>query len=297
MPKVSVIIPVFNREAMLLRAASSVLNQSYNDFELIIVNDGSKESLNEAKSEINKDNRVIWIDHESNFGVARARNTALNVAKGEWIALLDSDDAWHKNKLEKQLNYHSENPKYLFSQTLEDWYRDGVKVNKMNKHAQPIGNAFLNSLKLCCISSSSVLVNKRIYDEIGIYDTNLEVCEDYDFWIRATSKFEIGLVDEILVDKFGGHPDQLSKLKPAMDRYRVYAILKLLLMDNLSEENFKLALDELKYKSNVLYLGAKKRNNELKDLYYELANINSDANFSEYKNLILKKSIFSLSTS
>lgn len=270
MKKVSVIIPVYNRKEMLDRAVKSVLSQTYKNFELIIVNDASNESLEELKNEFTADKRVIWIDHQENLGVAEARNSALKLVSGEYVALLDSDDEWLHNKLEVHLNYHNENPKFKFSQTLEDWYRNDKKVNKMKKHFQPLGDAFAKSLNLCCISSSSVILEKKLYDEIGHYDTKLSVCEDYDFWIRLTNKYEIGLVSEILVNKFGGHEDQLSKAKVAMDRFRLYSLLKLFITNNLEDKNRTLLIEEIKNKSNILSIGAKKRENNAYLLYEDI---------------------------
>ncbi len=266
MPKVSVIIPCFNRPKMLKRAVCSVLSQSYKNFELILVNDGSTIDLSAIFSLVKDSGHQVF--HTENKGVAHARNTALKMAKGEWIALLDSDDEWLESKLEKQLKFHAKNPKLKISQTLENWYRDGKFVNKKKAHSQPEGDAFSKSLQLCCISSSSVILKREIYENLANYDENLIVCEDYEFWLRVTAKYSLGLVSDILVNKYGGHEDQLSKKYKAMDRFRVYSIIKNL---NFFESNKKKqAFEELKRKVNILLLGAKKHNPDLVSFYEDL---------------------------
>ena len=239
-----------------MRAVNSVLSQSFRGYELIVIDDGSTESLEEVEETVLEAGHTFI--KKENGGVASARNLGLRISQGDWIALLDSDDLWHPNKLEVQLQYHKDNPEYLFSQTEERWFRNNKFVNKKKKHRQPVGDAFERSLKLCCISSSSVIVRRELFDQFGLYDERLLVCEDYDFWIHVTSQYEIGLVPEILVDKYGGHSDQLSTSQPAMDRFRLFALLKLL-SSSLTESQREQVVNEIIFKSEILYSGARKR--------------------------------------
>ena len=256
-PLISVIIPAYDRPKQLEEAVRSVLAQSYQTFELIVVDDGSTLDLSPVEEMVMS--RGHYFVRKEHKGVAAARNTGLSLAKGEWIALLDSDDRWLPDKLKAQVCYHLENPQYLLSQTLESWYRNGKRVNKGEAHQQPLGDAFERSLRLVCISSSSVMMHRDLLPSLRPYNEKLPVCEDYDLWIRITCRHELGLVPRVLVEKFGGHGDQLSKSEKAMDRFRVYALLKLLNDNQLSQQQRQLVWKELRYKVNILHQGAAKR--------------------------------------
>ena len=190
-----------------------------------------------------------------NKGVSRARNMGIKLSKSEWLSFLDSDDEWHPTKLEKQINFVKKNFKY------EIWYRNGVYLNQLKKHEKQGGNIFENCLKLCCISPSSVMVNKIIFKNYGLFDESFKVCEDYEMWLRVSSKEEGGFLKEKLVVKHGGHLDQLSKKYWGMDRFRVYAIEKNLVKNNFSKNHNKLAIFYLLKKLQVILNGARKRNN------------------------------------
>ncbi|MCB0336772.1 MAG: glycosyltransferase [Bdellovibrionales bacterium] len=254
---VSVIIPVYNRLEMLRKAVESVLSQSFNDMELIVVDDGSLIDLTEIQERVQEQGHCfLRTEHR---GVAAARNTALKMAQGEWIALLDSDDLWYPEKLERQLAFHERHPELKLSQTLERWYRNDSLVNKQRKHEQPEGEVFRDVCERCCVSSSSVILHHTVFNDCGIYDTQFPVCEDYEFWLRVASRYQIGLVPETLVEKYGGHEDQLSKAIPAMDRFRVLALLKMLIEENLQAEQVEIAREALRKKVEILKIGAQKK--------------------------------------
>lgn len=266
---ISVVIPVHNRLEMAQRAVSSVLAQDYADYELIVVDDGSTHDLTELQSLVlSADHKYIQTKHR---GVAAARNRALQESSGEWICLLDSDDLWLPEKLAQQVAYHKSHPEFLISQTLERWFRNEKLVNKKDSHAQPVGNGFTRSLELCCISSSSVMFHRKVLEETGFYDEVLPACEDYDFWVRVTANFEIGLVPEVLVEKFGGHPDQLSKRFPVMDRFRLYSLLKFILNSrSFSGDLVQAAVNEALRKVRILLVGAKKHQNPDLEIYKQI---------------------------
>ena len=197
---------------------------------------------------------------EKKRGVSAARNKGILESKSKWIAFLDSDDTWKPTKLEKQMEYSLLNQdKYRIIHTDETWYRNKKFLNQLKKHKKSGGNIFKNSLQLCCISPSSVLLKKQIFDDYGLFDENLEVCEDYDMWIRITSKEEVGFLDSPLVLKYGGHGDQLSKKFWGMDRFRIYSLEKLLKNKKLSRSKYELALTELILKLKILMNGSMKR--------------------------------------
>jgi GT2 family glycosyltransferase len=138
----------------------------------------------------------------------------------------------------------------------------------MKKHQKYGGWIFEKCLPLCIISASSILMEREVFDALGGFDESLPVCEDYDLWLRMALKYPIGYLDEKLIIKRGGHPDQLSRKYWGMDRFRVRAISKLLRF-NLTAEQRKLASEELRKKYQVLLSGSWKRRKYLRWLYYK----------------------------
>ena len=180
--KISVVIPVHNRPDLLQRAVSSVSRQSFAPFEILVVDDGSSPAIG-ILNDLNSI-RVRILRHEQNQGVSAARNLGIQEAEGEWIALLDSDDEWMEDKLQKQV-HHIEQHKGLHAvHTGEKWIRNGNEVIPpayLNKSPE---NLWERSLQHCLICPSSVLLHKSILEAIGLFDENLAVCEDYEFWLR-----------------------------------------------------------------------------------------------------------------
>ena len=249
--KISVVIPTFNRALLLKRAIYSVLSQSIFIDEIIVVDDGSND---ETKNIIEKHN-VKYI-YQSNSGVSCARNRGINCARNDWIAFLDSDDIWHKDKISIQTEFHTNNKNILISHTDETWFYDGKVKNKKNIHKKPFGDCFLDNISFCKIAPSSVLIHKSIFEDVGYFDEKLLVCEDYDMWLRITSNYELGYVNKELVDKHSGHENQLSFSTFGLDRFRIYALLKHI--DSTEHIPIK---DEIIKKCNILLKGAKKFNN------------------------------------
>lgn len=254
---ISVIIPAFNRPAMLERAVRSVLEQKYNHFELIVVDDGSEEDLSVVRELVqNAGHRFLTRSHG---GVAAARNTGIKLSAGDWICLLDSDDFWYENKLKQQLEFHQEHSQFLISQTLEDWYRQDRFVNKQNKYFPPEGDVFQKCCEMCCISPSSVMLHKSIIESVGYFDEDYIACEDYEFWLRVSSKYVLAVVPEILIRKHAGHEDQLSRTTPVLDWWRARALIKNLLSDDYLESQQGIMKQQLLKKLEILQIGAKKR--------------------------------------
>ena len=262
-PYFSVIIPTYNRENFLATAVNSVLGQTFQDFELIIVDDDSTDQTEQLIKAL-KDKRLkyIKIDHR---GVSAARNTGIQHSRGQFISFLDSDDIFKGTKLEITYKYIQDFPNHMIFHTEELWYRNDKILNQKNIHKKPEGNVFASSLKLCCIGMSTAVVKKTLFNQIGLFDENFSACEDYELWLRATALQPIKLIPEILTIKQGGHPDQLSKKYPAMDTLRIQAIVKLLesKIPNAMQEN--LAIKELHRKCKIYIKGAEKRN-KLKEI-------------------------------
>ena len=260
--KISVIIPTFNRKHTLQRAIDSVLAQTFKPYEIIIVDDGSKDG---TKEWLLQNYPSVQYIHQPNNGVSSARNKGIQISQGSWIALLDSDDEWMPEKLEYQSRFIEVNKDSSFCHTNDIWIRNGVRVNQMKKHKKYGGDIFKHCLDICRISPSSSIINKDVFEEVGAFDESLTVCEDYDLWLRVTAKFNILFLDEPLIKKYGGHLDQLSRVPEGIEQYRIRSLEKILSMDSLTETQFRSAKDMLIHKLNIYAKGLKKR-----DKYEEL---------------------------
>ena len=256
---ISVIIPTLDRRELLKRTLDSVIRQNKKPREIIVVDNGSKDHTYEMVSSLFSN--VIYLK-ENKKGVSVSRNKGILSAKSKWIALLDSDDVWKPEKLEKQINFHIENPKYRLIHTNEIWYRNNKFLNQLKKHKKSGGNIFKNSLSLCCISPSSTLVKKEIFSDYGYFDESLEVCEDYDMWVRITAKEEVGYIEKPMVIKYGGHSDQLSKKYWGMDRFRIFSLEKNLNDNWFTKEQRQIVIHVLIKKLKILTNGANKRGNK-----------------------------------
>ena len=265
MSTVSVVIPTFNREGFIEQCVVSALQQSKKPDEVIVVDDGSSDKtwdvlrtlgFSDSKEERNS-LRYIF---QRNKGVSAARNLGIKASKFRYIAFLDSDDLWLEKKLEKQISsLESQSIRYRLSHTNEIWVRNGVRVNAHLKHEKNGGDIFIQCLKLCCISPSSSLVDRSVFDDFGFFDENLPACEDYDFWLRFCAFEDVHFVNEHLLIKNGGHDQQLSKKHWGMDRFRVTALENLLKNESLSEFKRKETIKELIFKLQVLIDGGRKR--------------------------------------
>ncbi|HSB05184.1 MAG TPA: glycosyltransferase [Thermodesulfobacteriota bacterium] len=267
MPKVSIIIPTYNRLPMLREAVDSVLAQDFEDVEILVVDDGSTDGTADGMKKYG--GRVKLLEHSANRGVSAARNTGIVRAKGKYISFLDSDDLWVKGKLRIQVDFLDENPHYPLCYTDEIWIRRKKRVNPMLKHAKFSGWIFEKCIPLCTISPSSAMMRKTLFSRVGLFDEALPVCEDYDFWLRVSARFPIFFIDKKLIIKRGGHPDQLSNRSWGNDRFRVIALEKLLSEPYTGPEERELILKEMKRKCQILSEGFIKRGNEQEGRRYQ----------------------------
>ena len=254
--KISVVIPTFNRISLVARAIDSVLKQSLNPYEIIVVDDGSDDGTSEM---IQNKYKSIKLIQQQNNGVSAARNNGIKHAKGDWIALLDSDDEWTEKKLENQVDRLIKTPEYDFCHTNEIWIRNGVRVNQKKKHEKYGGYIFDKCLDICRISPSSVLFRKNILDHVGWFDDQLPVCEDYDLWLRITAEYRILFIDDPLIIKYGGHDDQLSHGVEGIEFFRIKSLENLLEGSELSTDNRLLSIQMIIKKYNIYLNGLVKR--------------------------------------
>ena len=269
-PKVSIIVPTYNRAGWLEETLCSVVNQTFKDFELIVVDDGSIDNTSQVMESFPD---AKYFTMKENSGVSKARNLGLDYAKGEFICFLDSDDLWDEKKLEIQLYWMERNIDSQVCYTNEIWIRNGVRVNPMNKHRKYTGDIFRHCLALCIVSPSSVMLRKELFNKVGNFDESLPACEDYDLWLRIAVKNTFHFIEEPLIIKRGGHADQLSRKYWGMDRFRVSALKKLLDQDSLDKEKLQLTRAALVEKCSVLIKGFAKRGQKKDEFFYrELIN-------------------------
>jgi glycosyltransferase involved in cell wall biosynthesis len=260
---VSAIIVTYNRVNFLKEAVESILAQTYfqkkpDDWELLIIDDGSTDGTRELIERYCEQYKNISYHHKEHRGVSAARNLGLNLARGEYIGFLDSDDLWLKDKVQAQLTYLKTFPEAMFCLTEEIWIRHGRRVNQGKKHQKHSGWVLDKVLPICLLSLSSAIFRRQFFDEIGQFDESLPVCEDYDLGIRIALRYPYHFLPKPLIVKRGGHPDQLSRKYWGMDRWRI-KVLEKVLKRGLIPENEKLVKKEIQRKCSVLISGFLKR--------------------------------------
>jgi glycosyltransferase involved in cell wall biosynthesis len=262
MPLVSVVIPTFNRREQLKAALNSVWNQTFRDFELICVDDGSVDGTQDDVLIRSPRRGYSFIREAVNAGVSHARNRGVADAAGTWIAFLDSDDEWHPDKLAIQVAWIEQNPGWRIVQTREIWVRHSVRVNPPHTHEKQAGEIFRASLERCMITPSSVMMQSSLLTEVGGFNESLPACEDYDLWLRITSRWPVGLVDEYLLTRYSNHGDQLSATTPVLDRFRIRAMIDLLADGYLTPEQTVWTRQMIVKKATIVANGYSKRGKE-----------------------------------
>lgn len=259
-PLVSVILPVYNRKVLIKNALKSVINQTFTDIEIIVVDDCSTDGITEDDI-VTLDKRIKYFRQPFHCGVSKARNDGVKLSNGKWIAFIDSDDEWMKQKIEKQIRWTEAHKEFEIVQTKEIWIRNGKRVNAPKTHEKFEGDLFYASLDRCMITPSSVLLTRSLFDRTGGFNESLPACEDYDLWLRICSDHPVGLIDEYLLIRYGGHSDQLSASVMGLDRFRIRAILGLLEHNQLCQSQKVAAITALQKKTAVVANGFLKRGN------------------------------------
>ena len=216
MPKITVIIPTYNRGYIIRHSINSVLNQTYKNFELIIVDDGSTDDTKEVVSSI-KDDRLIFIQHSKNKGANASRNTGIRNAKGKYIAFQDSDDIWVTNKLELQVKIMADSP-YEIGVVYSGLYliKDGTKIYVPYHRITKInGYLYPQLLKENFVGTQTMLIRKSCISKSHLFDEQLSRLQDWDFVIRLSKNYKFVCINEPLVTVYRNF-DSISNDKLAL---------------------------------------------------------------------------------
>jgi glycosyltransferase involved in cell wall biosynthesis len=212
-PLVSVIIPAFNISQYISDALDSILSQDFSDYEIIVVNDGSHDTEELERVLKPYQQRIIYLTHEKNKGLSGARNTALRMSRGEYIALLDGDDVWLNNKLSEQVAFiQSDNYDLVYADALlfgdSPWAAGTTFMDK----SPSVGEVTLESLLAlrCCVVVSTVLGKRQAIVDAGMFDEQVRITEDFDLWVRmALNRNRFGYQRQVLA-KYRYRGDSLS---------------------------------------------------------------------------------------
>lgn len=224
---ISVIIPTCDRVHLLKRAVESVLNQSFVDFEIIIVDDHSNDSTLDYLDSI-RDKRVRFIARSERGGGAVARNTGILAANGEYVAFLDDDDVWHPSKLQRQVELIQLQPEVglVYAGAVHMYLEGGNRFKKFTPKFR--GNIFKKLLERNVIgTTSSIMVRRKALDEIGGFDESFPSCQDWDLYLRLTKNWSVDFVEEPQLNYYL-HPVRITSNESArlaghkmiLDKYR-----------------------------------------------------------------------------
>ena len=210
MPAVSVIIPTYNRADILPRAINSILSQTYDDLEIIIIDDGSSEDIQSVLESI-KSGKLKLIKHTENRGIAAARNTGIRASDSKYIALLDNDDEWLPEKLEMQIKLMETEPaETAISDTgfiniikNKSYYIPGFEQRNKNS------NIYRSIISKHFILPSTILLRRECFLSTGIFDENIPVFDDWDYFFRILNKYRIKSINEPLIRRYH-HTDNVS---------------------------------------------------------------------------------------
>lgn len=215
---VSVIIPTYNRETLIGRAIYSVLKQTYQDFEIIVVDDGSTDHTEDVIRQLqNKEKSITYIKNKKNKGAAAARNTGIREAKGKYIAFQDSDDEWLPGKLEKQMKMFEKAPIEIGVIYTGFWRieRDKKVYIPSDKIIKKEGDIHLELLKGNFITTQSIVVRKECFRKAGMFDEDLPRLQDWELVLRLSKYYHFKCIDEPLLVSHHS-PDSISANNEAL---------------------------------------------------------------------------------
>lgn len=214
---VSVIIPTYNRAHLIERSIRSVLNQTYENFELLVIDDGSTDNTQEVVEAI-RDDRIRYIRCEENGGAAKARNRGIAEAKYDYIAFQDSDDEWHTDKLERQMKVLTEASEDVGLVYCEYHYNglnglEDISPNRDIPLEQKSGNIFPQLLSGNMIGTPVMLVKKECFEKVGVFNENFPCMEDYELVLRIAKEYRIEFIPEVLMEVYANYQSVTNNLE------------------------------------------------------------------------------------
>ena len=213
--KLSVILPVYNQEKYLKESINSILNQSYKNFELIIINDGSTDGSEKIIFEF-KDPRIIYFKQD-NLGLTKTLNIAINKAKGKFIARMDADDIAGKTRFEKQINYFDKHPDFKICGTWAKLIDEEGNIINYKKTKNTDHDIKKNIIKKNEFVHPSVMFDKNMFVELGGYNNEFKIAQDYDFFIRACKKYKVYNIPEFLIkQRINKESISISKMRKSL---------------------------------------------------------------------------------
>ena len=205
MPRVSAIIPTYNNPAMLLQAVESVLAQTYDDYELLVVDDGSEPETRKALEPFM--DRIKYI-YQENAGPSAARNRGIKESGGELVAFLDHDDLWLPEKLQAQVEYMDAHPEFPLTYHRVDYFTDGRTLDFPVREG-PTGDVLAPLFKRIFLITLAVMCRRECFEKVGYFNEELRFAQDYDIWLRMAVEYEFGYVDKML-GRYRFHEQNLS---------------------------------------------------------------------------------------
>ena len=222
-PLVSIVLPTYNRAHSVSKAIDSVLNQTFTDFELIIVDDGSSDQTKNIINTFN-DPRLSYIQHKHNKGVSAARNTGIELSKGKWVTFQDSDDEWHSQKLEKTCavaEKSDEKTSIIYCAYYKVYPRKSYLIPSQ-KEINKEGDLYLELLKGNFIPTPAILVRKTCFDDIGVFDTSFTTLEDWDLLLRLAKCYKFKFIsDPLLFSHYTPHGVNESPAKQSLAAFEL----------------------------------------------------------------------------
>jgi glycosyltransferase involved in cell wall biosynthesis len=216
MPFFTVIIPLYNKEKYLEKAINSILNQTFTDFELLIINDCSTDKSVEIASKFISD-KVQIIHHEKNSGLAATRNTGIKKATSNYVTFLDADDIWKPHFLEKTYNLIQNFPEArIFGTNYEEIWDSTIKNPHNNSDSLPENfegyvNFFKINIKQGLYNHGSVCLHKEVYENVGFYNENIQLSQDLDFNIRANYHYKLAYDNSVQMSYFMQTDNQMTR--------------------------------------------------------------------------------------
>lgn len=204
-PEVSVIIPTYNRAHLIKRAIQSVLNQTYQNFEIIVVDDGSTDNTEEEVKNLNNQ-KIRYIRYNENKGAASAKNTGIKVARGDYIAFQDSDDEWLPNKLQRQVEVFKNSPLEVGVVYTGSWrIRNNERIYRPlftgKKREGNIHNELFEG-RITAVAAPITVVRKECFNRLGLFEERLPSFSDWELWFRISKYYEFKYIDEPLVTQY-----------------------------------------------------------------------------------------------